>query len=202
MKLSKKLSALPFAHLLGIGAARADDDEESKSKAKKAEDDDEEDKKDAKKAEGDDGDDEKEDKDAKKAKKAEDGGDPDKDDEKKGRKSKKAEDDEDDEGDKEKAARTSERARCAAIFRCASAGNRPDLAAHMAFNTGMNSADAIAMLDAAAAGSPKLSPLASRMNSVKTQNPGADDVAPPAASSAQGVANRIIAAGKARRGEA
>ena len=51
-----------------------------------------------------------------------------------------------------RAARKAERSRCAAIFGAASAGTRPDLAAHLAFNTSMPSARAIALLDAAAAG--------------------------------------------------
>ncbi len=49
-----------------------------------------------------------------------------------------------------KRARLAERARCARIFRCAAAARRPDVAAHLAFDTGMASADAIALLTAIA----------------------------------------------------
>lgn len=197
MKLSKKLSALPFAHLLGLSAARADDGDDGDAKQGV----DESDEDYAKRME-----DDKEKKDA--AKKAEDdkkdpsaGDDEPDDDEKKGKKAKKAEESGDDD-DKEKAARASERARCAAIFACASAGVRPDVAAHMAFSTDMSAAAAIAMLDSMAAGAPaRPSNLASRMAAVNAPNVGTDSAAAPAANSSQGVAARIIAAGKKRRGE-
>jgi hypothetical protein len=56
------------------------------------------------------------------------------------------------ERDKEKAARGRERARCAAIFGSKAAGSRPDVAAHLAFNTSMSAREAIGMLGAFAAG--------------------------------------------------
>lgn len=111
-----------------------------------------------------------------------------------------------DESDKEKAARASERARCAAIFGSKAAGGRPDLAAHLAFNTSMSAREAIGMLGAFAAGSaaapaaPQKS-LASRMAGVPDQNVGASGAAGPA-NSPQGAAAMILAAGKKRRGEA
>ncbi|MET3135326.1 cobalamin biosynthesis protein CobT, partial [Oxalobacteraceae bacterium GrIS 1.11] len=108
-KLSKALSALPFAHLLGMSAAHAEDDEMKQGAdesdedfAKRMEEKDEQEKEnDAKKAE----------EDKKEAGEEEDEAG----DEKKGKKAKRAEEAGD---DKEKAARTSERARCAAIFKC------------------------------------------------------------------------------------
>lgn len=194
-KLAKALmSALPYAHLLGIAAAKADDgddeakqgsDESDEDYAKRMEEADKKEKEDdAKKAKAKADEDEEEDK-----KKKED----------EAKKAKKAEEDE---GDKEKAARTSERARCAAIFACSAAGTRPDVAAHLAFSTSMSSAEAIAMLDSVAAGGPVRNTLASRMATVQAPNVGASAGAAPVAGSAQGVAARIIAAGKKRRGEA
>ena len=199
-KLSKALSALPFAHLLGMSAARAEDDEVKQGAdesdedfAKRMEEKDEQEKEnDAKKAE----------EDKKEAGDDEDGDEDedDADDEKKGKKAKKAKEGDD---EKEKAARASERARCAAIFKCGAAGARPDVAAHLAFETDMSSANAIAMLGAVAAGAPaRPGNLASRMAAVQAPNVGASAGAAPAANSAQGVAARIIAAGKKRRGEA
>lgn len=115
------------------------------------------------------------------------------------KKAKKAEEDED---DKEKAARVNERARCAAIFKCAAAGTRPDVAAHLAFNTSMPSAEAIGMLETfAMGGAPQPSSLASRMAGVRPQNVGAGAAAAPAAGSDAAVTAQIIAAGKIRRGE-
>lgn len=67
------------------------------------------------------------------------------------------EDDEDDEEDQDDpqacAARSRERARCAAIFATKAAAGRPDLAAHLAFNTSLPRSQAIGLLRTAAAGS-------------------------------------------------
>lgn len=187
-KLSKVMSALPWAHLLGMSAgAAADGDDDKKQRtdesdedyAKRMEEEDEEDKKkeDARRAEEDD---KKKEDEAKKAKKAEE-----------------------DEDDKEKAARKSERARCASIFKCTAAGLRPDMAAHLAFSTDMSSADAIAMLEVAAAGgAPRSGSLASRMAGVKSPNVGAGTAPVAAAGSDAAITAQIIAAGKHRRGEA
>lgn len=201
MNLKKMTAALGFAHLLGLpaaAAARVEDDDKKKDpdaddgdddeSAARADDDDSEDDKDEKKdksakAEDDDGDDD-EKKDGQKASKADDG------------------DDSDDDG-KEKAARKSERARCAAIFASPAAGARPDMAAHLAFNTGMSSKAAVEMLGVAAAGSaPAARGLASRMANVGIPNVGAGAPVGKSATGASSVANMIVEAGKKRRGEA
>lgn len=141
-----------FAHLIGLGKkARASEEDENKkvrkAKGRKAEEDerdedaeDDEDREDAEEQ-----DDEKQ---GRKAKKAEgDDDDPD------------AEDDEDAEGDDEdaedddenkdvKKGRRAERKRCARIFGSKAAAGRPDMAAHLAFNTRMSSSEAISTLKA------------------------------------------------------
>jgi hypothetical protein len=90
-------------------------------------------------------------------------------------------DDDKDESPKEKAARKAERARCAAIFADPSAAVRPDMAAHLAFNTGMSSSAAKQMMQVAAAGG-KLQPrgvsLSQRMQGVRLPNPGSGAPAP------------------------
>jgi hypothetical protein len=195
MKLAKITAALGFAHLLGLPAASASvpEDDEKKQRADESDDDY------AKRMEADDKDDDEEGDDKKGAKKAE--GDDEKDEAK-------AEDDKeeqpDDEDDKEKAARKSERARCAAIFASAAAGARPDMAAHLAFNTDMSVSAAVEMLSAISAGSTaQPRGLASRMAAVNTPNVGASAPAGKgAAGGATGAAAMIIEAGKKRRGEA
>lgn len=206
MKLNKITAALGFAHLLGMPAAAAarveDDDKKDDKSAAKADDDDGDD---ASRAEDDSGDD-KEEKKGKSAKAAKADGE-DKDDGDDDKKAAKADDDDDgdDDGDgdgKEKAARKSERARCAAIFAAPAAGTRPDMAAHLAFNTSMSAKAAIDMLGVAAAGSaPPARGLASRMANVAIPNVGAGAPAGKASTGAAGVAAMIIEAGKARRGE-
>ncbi|MEY0337845.1 hypothetical protein AB7V82_14680 [Providencia stuartii] len=147
-----------FAHLIGLGKkARASEEDEDKkvrkAKGRKAEEDkrdedaeDDEDREDAEEK-----DDEKQ---GRKAKKAEgDDDDPD------------AEDDEDAEGDDEdaedddenkdvKKGRRAERKRCARIFGSKAAAGRPDMAAHLAFNTRMSSSEAISTLKAMGAVQP------------------------------------------------
>lgn len=202
MKLAKITAALGFAHLLGLSAAaaRVEDDEDKKQRADESDDDyakrmeqdedkdgDEQDEKGAKKAEG--GDD--------------DAGDGDDDQSKaKGKAEGDNEDEEGEEDEKEKAARKSERARCAAIFASPVAGVRPDMAAHLAFNTDMSAKAAVEMLGAIAAGTAQPSNLASRMAGVKTPNVGASVPAAKQATGAAAAANLIIEAGKKRRGEA
>ncbi|MGJ7161991.1 hypothetical protein [Morganella morganii] len=147
-----------FAHLIGLGKkARASEEDEDKkvrkAKGRKAEEDerdedaeDDEDREDAEEQ-----DDEKQGRKAKKAKKA--GGDDDDPD---------AEDDEDAEGDDEdddenkdvKKGRRAERKRCARIFGSKAAAGRPDMAAHLAFNTRMSSSEAISTLKAMGAVQP------------------------------------------------
>lgn len=147
-----------FTHLIGLGKkARASEEDEDKkvrkAKGRKAEEDerdedaeDDEDREDAEEQ-----DDEKQGRKAKKAKKAEgDDDDPD------------AEDDEDAEGDDEdddenkdvKKGRRAERKRCARIFGSKAAAGRPDMAAHLAFNTRMSSSEAISTLKAMGAVQP------------------------------------------------
>lgn len=106
----------------------------------------------------------------------------------------------DEESDKEKAARRNERARCAAIFASEAAAARPDVAAHLAFETDMSAKAATKMLSTfAAGGAPARTSLASRMSTVKQVNTGTGRAAAPGGASA--VAAQILAAGKKRRGE-
>jgi outer membrane biosynthesis protein TonB len=147
-----KAAALSFAHLLGLPRAEtedkdknpvdekptpkgADESDEDYEKRKKAQDD--EKKKDAKKAESENETDE----------------------EKKKREEKEKEENES-EGKK---ASGRERARCAQIFNSDAAGVRPDMAAHLAFETDMPAAAAIKLLEAAAVGMPKSVRLRDRM---------------------------------------
>lgn len=134
-----------FAHLIGLGKkARASEEDEDKkvrkAKGRKAEEDerdedaeDDEDREDAEE--------QNDEKQGRKAKKAEgDDDDPD------------AEDDEDAEDDDDnkdvKKGRRAERKRCARIFGSKAAAGRPDMAAHLAFNTRMSSSEAISTLKA------------------------------------------------------
>jgi len=109
------------------------------------------------------------------------------------------------ESDKEKAARAKERARCAAIFGVKAAGSRPDVAAHLAFATDMSASQAVGLLNSFAAGAaaptPKRQSLGSRMAGVAVPNVGASAPAAPGGA-ASAAANMILAAGRARRGEA
>ena len=186
-------SKLSFAHLTGVGAARASDDDKSdddKPKDAKASDDDDgkpdddsgkgKGKAKSAKADDDNGDDKGDDdksKDAKgKSAKADDD-DPDA----------KADDDEDsDEEMRGKSAASSarrrERARCAAIFACRAAGGNAALAAHFAFNTTMTRSEAIAALEAA--------PAASAPNHATRQaaNPRLSSAGPAQMSSGQSIA--------------
>lgn len=150
-----------FSHLLSPWKkARASEEDEDKkvrkAKGRKAEEDErDEDAEDDEDREGaEDQDDEKQGRKAKKAKKAEgDDDDPD------------AEDDENAEGDDEdaedddenkdvKKGRRAERKRCARIFGSKAAAGRPDMAAHLAFNTRMSSSEAISTLKAMGAVQP------------------------------------------------
>lgn len=141
-----------FAHLIGLGKKAKASQEDEEKKARKAEEDERDDdaENDEDREDAEDQDDEKEGRKAKKAKnkKAEDDGeDPD------------AEDDENAEGDDEdaeddednkdvKKGRRAERKRCARIFGSKAAAARPDMAAHLAFNTRMSSSEAISTLKA------------------------------------------------------
>lgn len=146
------MSKFTFAHLIGRKAKATEEDDEKtrKAKGRRVEDDDEEENAENDDPESKDQDDEKEGRKAKKAKskKAEDDDeDPD------------AEDDENAEGDDEdaeddednkdvKKGRRAERKRCARIFGSKAAAARPDMAAHLAFNTNLSSSEAISTLKA------------------------------------------------------
>jgi len=180
----KKPQAFSFAHLIGLGGTRAEDgqgDNDDNQDDPRKQRDDESDEDYAKRMEELD------------KKEADDGqDDPDA-------------DDDSGESDKEKAARAKERARCAAIFDSKAAAGRPDVAAHLAFATNMSASEAVSLLGTFAAGAAapasKRASLGSRMAGVTLPNVGASAPAAPggAASSA---ANMILAAGRARRGEA
>ncbi|WP_337045532.1 hypothetical protein [Serratia bockelmannii] len=138
------MSHFKFAHLLGLKKKASEEEDDNKEKSKKAksrraeeERDDEED------AEDDDDREDMEDDDREPD--AED----DDDDKEKGKKAKSRraeEDDEDAEEDENrdvKKGRRAERKRCAAIFGSKHAAGRPDMAAHLAFNTRMSAREAI-----------------------------------------------------------
>lgn len=139
------MSHFKFAHLLGLKKKASEEEDDDKEKSKKAksrraeeERDDEED------AEDDDDREDMEDDDDR-----EPGAEDDDDDKEKGKKAKSRraeEDDEDAEEDENrdvKNGRRAERKRCAAIFGSKHAAGRPDMAAHLAFNTRMSAREAI-----------------------------------------------------------
>ncbi|WP_199200158.1 hypothetical protein [Serratia sp. Nf2] len=151
------MSYLKFAHLLGLKKKASEEEDDDKEKSKKAksrraeeERDDEED------AEDDDDREDMEDDDDREPD-AED----DDDDKEKGKKSKSRraeEDDEDAEEDENrdvKKGRRAERKRCAAIFGSKHAAGRPDMAAHLAFNTRMSAREAIDTLATVGAVAPQ-----------------------------------------------
>jgi hypothetical protein len=92
------------------------------------------------------------------------------------------------------AARRRERARCAAIFGCAAAGQNVDYAAYLAFNTKLGRNEAIRMLKAAPKGPSSLS---NRMASHAGQRVGAS--APGSASTPSNIASSWDRAFKAAR---
>lgn len=151
------MSKFTFAHLIGRKAKATEEDDKKtrKAKGRRAEDDDEEENDENDDPESEDQDDEKEGRKAKKAKskKAEDDDeDPDAEDDDE---DPDAEDDdedpdtEDDEDNKDvKKGRRAERKRCARIFGSKAAAARPDMAAHLAFNTNLSSSEAISILKA------------------------------------------------------
>lgn len=151
------MSYLKFAHLLGLKKKASEEEDDDKEKSKKAksrraeeERDDEED------AEDDDDREDMEDDDDREPD-AED----DDDDKEKGKKVKSRraeEDDEDAEEDENrdvKKGRRAERKRCAAIFGSKHAAGRPDMAAHLAFNTRMSAREAIDTLATVGAVAPQ-----------------------------------------------
>ncbi|MFM0135089.1 hypothetical protein [Caballeronia grimmiae] len=207
MKLSKLASAMPFAHLLGLpnasasspsAAARAEEDEDRKKRDDESDEDyakrmEEQDKKDeAKKAEQDEKD--------KEAKRAEQDDDADaeaddKDDKEEGKRAGRA-----------KGARQRERVRCAAIVAEGFRIGRVKQACVFAFDTKMSASEAISALAIDADDRPAATPeapvarkptLDERMAHARPANPG--NSAPAAAE--PDAADRILAAGKRRRGE-
>lgn len=165
--LSKRVaSALSFAHFGRPKAAKADDKDKVYPDAENDEDQDDQEERnrddgDAKRSKkGKRAEDDDDTQGAPEGKRAADDSEDDEDDEPdepKGKKGKRAED-EDDSDDEEmkqaaRSARRSERARCAAIFADRAAAANPQLACHLAFQTGMSSEDAIAALRAVPASS-------------------------------------------------
>ena len=151
------MSYLKFAHLLGLKKKASEEEDDDKEKSKKAksrraeeERDDEED------AQDDDDREDMEDDDDREPD-AED----DDDDNEKGKKAKsrRAEDDDEDAEEDEnrdvKKGRRAERKRCAAIFGSKHAAGRPDMAAHLAFNTRMSAREAIDTLATVGAVAPQ-----------------------------------------------
>lgn len=196
-KLSSFARTMPFAHLLGMSAAKAEDDdkkqrddESDEDFAKRMEEDDEKEKED-KKAE-----DEKKDKEAKGGRADDDDDDTDM----------KAEDDDDDEEDKKregraKGARERERVRCAAIVMAGINSGAVKQACVFAFDTSLSTKQAVAALGAGQLDKPQgRSGLANRMASVNTPIAVSQPEAP-AVSSAKAIADRAIAAAARARGE-
>lgn len=175
MKNPLKAGAASFAHLIRKGKAEDDKENKSEDETPKEEDDENQvsnDEKDNEESASE------EDTDPKKIdEKAETPEDDESDD-----------DDSDDEGDESDDTKK-ERARCSEIFRSASAGKRPDMAGHLAFNTNMTVKQAVTALDVAAAGTDaaptKQSNLARRMASQATSK-----VTPSGKTSATGTATK------------
>ncbi|NNM70179.1 MAG: hypothetical protein HKM00_09510 [Gallionella sp.] len=212
--MAKKSLTASFAHLLGIGRVVAEDqtDDEKKQGADESDEDyakrmkklEEDDQKKSAKAKADD--DSQDDDDEKKQR-------PDESDEDYAKRMKKMEEEGDDaeadDTDEEMkgkgtaaAARSRERARCSAIFASSAAAARPDVAAHLAFNTTMSRKEAVGLLNSVAAGgASKGSALASRMTSIKLPIVGSDNASAPAAGSAASIAQQIIAAAAKARGD-
>ncbi|KLU15124.1 MULTISPECIES: hypothetical protein [Xenorhabdus] len=187
-----------FAHLLGT-KARAADEHEDDEKARKAKSRAEE-KEDETDAEDDDPDaededDEKEGKKAKKAKKAKsEDDDPD------------AEDDDDDDADADenedvKKGSRAERKRCAQIFGSKYAAGRPDMAAHLTFNTRMSASEAISTLKVMGSVQSSMTrvTLDSRMRAEQQVRLG-PDAQQPAKGSAAGLAQQMTGLYNTNRG--
>ncbi|MDE1901512.1 MAG: hypothetical protein KGI37_07710 [Alphaproteobacteria bacterium] len=216
--MSKKNIAASFAHLLGRAPkARAEDDKPEEQEDDRKQRADESDEDYARRME------ELDDEEARRAEDETDGGEDVEDDDKKGKKGKKGKkaegddpkDEEDDDGEdgedemkgkgEKAAARRRERARCAAIFAAPEAATRPDIAAHLAFNTAMPRKEAIGMLKTVAASDVKAASmrgaLGSRMASVQLQPKVQATAQVDASLPADPKVRAIIDAGKRRRGE-
>lgn len=164
MELTNLASKIPFAHLLGVKrSVRSEDDEEvKKSKHAEEEPDAEDDDKDPDAQEDENNPDAENEDDDQEASEEE----PDAEDD--------PEEEEDDKEPSAKKAKLAERKRCKAIFNCSAAGVRPDMAAHLAFNTGLSAKTAIGMLKQAAAVQPKKSGLQARMSEQNLPKIGSD----------------------------
>lgn len=206
MTRSRMTAAASFAHLLGF-AKRADEGDDEKDKARRAEEDGDDDDKDdpkgrkAKRAEEDDLEDDEDDKKARKAKG--EGDDPDDKDNAKGRKAKRDEDeddpdakDEDDQDDPKssKAAVAKERARCAQIMAHGLKSGNAEQAGVFAFDTNMTATAAINALNAAGSVSSRGGNLKDRMAAANVTNVGAGGDGGGESSSLSPIAQKIIAA--------
>lgn len=155
------MSNFKFAHLLGLKKKASEDEEDDKEKGKKAKSRRAEEDRDEEDAEDDDEGMEDDDSDPDAEEDEEDDGG-----KEKGKKAKshRAEDDDDSEDDENrdvKKGRRAERKRCAAIFGSKHAAGRPDMAAHLAFNTRMSAREAI---DTLATAGPVSSTTSQRMS--------------------------------------
>lgn len=208
MTRSRMTAAATFAHLLGF-AKHADEGDDEKDKARRAEEDDGDDDKEdpkgrkAKRAEEDDLEDDEDDKKARKAKGEKDDPD-DKSDDPKGRKAKRAEDDDDeseaednddqDDPKSSKAAVAKERARCAQIMAHGLKSGNAEQAGVFAFDTNMSAAAAISALNAAGSVSGRGSKLKDRMAAADVPNVGAGGDGGVESSNMSPIAQKIIAA--------
>lgn len=143
------MSYSKFAHLMGFKKKASEDEDDDKEKGKKAK---------SRRAEEErDNEEDAEEEDDREDMEDDDDSDPDAeedDDKEKGKKPKSRRAEEDDDADAEeddenldvKKGRRAERKRCAAIFGSKHAAGRPDMAAHLAFNTRMSASEAIGTL--------------------------------------------------------
>lgn len=144
------MSYLKFAHLLGLKKKASEGEEDEKEKSRRAEEE-----------ERDSEENEERDPDAEENEERDPDAEEDGDEKEKGKKAKSRraeEDDEDAEEDENrdvKKGRRAERKRCAAIFGSKHAAGRPDMAAHLAFNTRMSASEAIDTLATMGAVSPQ-----------------------------------------------
>ncbi len=217
MTFKNRMSAMPFAHLLGLAvSAKAEENDDRKQKDDESDDDyakrmEEEDKKEeeAKKAEDEKKEEEakraedekkkEEARQAKKAKRADEDGDDDAD----------MEDEEDDEEEGKRAGRASgarqrERIRCAKIVAAGIASGQVHQACAFAFDTQLSSKQAIVALNAASLDKPAVrsSGLRELMSAVQVPNPGTNVGASAVNSNpAKAAADQIIAAGERARGK-
>ncbi|HGM4943598.1 TPA: hypothetical protein ACKPW5_003062 [Serratia marcescens] len=143
------MSYSKFAHLMGFKKKASEDEDNDKEKGKKA--------KSRRAEEEHDDEEDAEEEDDREDMEDDDDSDPDAeedDDKEKGKKAKSRRAEEDDDADAEeddenrdvKKGRRAERKRCAAIFGSKHAAGRPDMAAHLAFNTRMSASEAIGTL--------------------------------------------------------